>query len=46
MFLTRELVFPTTITSANTTSVVRIPPLPFMVCSEKSKKFNELKFKW
>jgi hypothetical protein len=33
MFLTQELVFPTNIASENTTSVVRIPPSPFMVHS-------------
>jgi hypothetical protein len=45
MFLTQKLIFPTNISLASTTSIVRISPLPFVVHSEKSKKFNGLNFK-
>jgi hypothetical protein len=45
IFLTRELVFLTSIDLASTTSVVRILLSLFVVYIEKREKFNELNFK-
>jgi hypothetical protein len=41
----QDLIMSTNAASTSTTSIVRISPSPFVVHSEKSKKFNGLNFK-
>jgi hypothetical protein len=42
---TQDSIVLTNVATISTTLVVRIPPSPFIVLSEKHKKFNGLNFK-